>query len=282
MAPTTAAPTTEPSGLTGIITATLTELKDMGGNTESVEYDADNNVYYFVNWATERIGTISGDYQSDSDTSELDADVYPNTTGTNHNSSAGMVYYDGMLYIADIGSGLSVFDVSDGSLQWELAAPFGFNGLCQDPDNLNMLYGTSVGIDFATYIAYSERAGLWSVDTDTQTLTRLYWGNDTQWNESYVLQPNGCIVRDGIIYMVETRPQDDTGSLGQYVIDSGVMTYSTDLLSVAGSGIAIDWPYMFVSSWSDGGMLMGRNMMDSSSVFETLVTNITTPAKLCV
>lgn len=56
-----------------------------------------------------------------------------------------------------------------------------------------MLYATSVGIDFTTYISYPEQAGLWSIDVDNDTVTRLYKGNDTQWNESYVFQPNGLL-----------------------------------------------------------------------------------------
>ena len=125
-APTT---TTEAASSLSVELTTFTALKDIGGNAESVEYDADNNVYYFVNQDTGKIGTISGDYPTTSDDSDFTADAYPN--GTASSSLAGMVYYDGYLYIAGVDYGLQKFDVDTGELVSDISIWTGLNGLCQ-------------------------------------------------------------------------------------------------------------------------------------------------------
>ena len=77
-----------------------------------------------------------------------------------------------------------------------------------------MLYGTSTGIAYGwTSTAYDERAGLWSIDIDTETVTRLYAGNETTWNESYVFRPNGlwfkmCYVDPSVMWMLIFMPVD--------------------------------------------------------------------------
>merc|ERR1712217_823219 len=94
-------------------------------------------------------------------------------------------------------------------------------------------------------------------------------------------QPNGCTVKDGMVYLVETRA-DYTGSLGMYDIDSGVFNYSTDLFNVTGDGIVASDDYLFATSWADGGKLFSLDLSDDSAVFEVLVTNLTSPADICI
>ena len=147
-----------------------------------------------------------------------------------------------------------------------------------------MLYGTVPGLDFMTGISYPELAGLYSIDTDTNTVTRLYAGNETTWSGDYVFQPNGCTVKDDIVYMVETQAAR-TGSLGTYDIDSGNMSYSTDQLSVSGDGLVSTSDYLFMTYWvfyPSVGELMALDLNDDSAVFEILVDNMTSPADICV
>ena len=113
------------------ITATVEDLTIAGGTIESIEYDADNDVYYFISRATGRIGTISGSYPGSSDDAGFTLDAYPFSDKTN--STNGMVSYDGTLYIANFATGyVQSFDVSDGGSFTNVAEILvGINGLCQ-------------------------------------------------------------------------------------------------------------------------------------------------------
>ena len=138
-----------------------------------------------------------------------------------------------------------------------------------------MLYGTAVGRDFG----YGTACGLWSIDLDDNTITRLYVGNDTQWDDDHIFMPNGCTVKDSIVYMVESQA-DNTGSLGTYDIDSGDMAYSTEEWNVTGDGIVSVGDYLFASSWADGGKLFYLDLNDDDAVFVEMVDSLTSPADI--
>jgi len=264
------------------ISATVTDLTILGQTVESVEYDKDHKVYYFISRPDGRIGTISGAYPGSSDDADFTVDAFPDADSTN--STNGLVYFDEILYIANIDTGYVMsFDVHGGTSFTNIAyIGSGVNGLCQDPDDTNMLYATNVGLNFFTGVSTPSDAGLWSIDTDTNTVTRLYAGNDTSWDDGYVFQPNGCTVRDSVVYMVESQ-FDRTGSLGMYDIDSGDMSYSTEKLTVSGDGLVSTDDYLFMTYWTaTSGELMSLDMNNDSAVFKSLVDGMVAPADICV
>ena len=97
-------------------------------------------------------------------------------------------------------------------------------------------------------------------------------------------------MESGAVHMVETQ-LDQSGSLGVYYISRNEMSYSNDKLSVQGDGLVMTDKYMFVSSWVNGGQLMALDRTDIlytddgislASVFEVVLTNLTSPADMCL
>ena len=97
-----------------------------------------------------------------------------------------------------------------------------------------------------------------------------------------MFQPNGCTVKDGIVYMVESQA-DRNGSLGTYDIDNDEMSYSFDQLTVSGDGLVASSNYLFMSSWSPTfGKLMSLDLTDDDAVFETVVEGMVAPADIAI
>ena len=100
-------------------------------------------------------------------------------------------------------------------------------------------------------------------------------------------------MKDGTVFMVEmhldfTSSTVFSGSFGMYDIDDDTMLYDTDQLSDGGDGLVATDRYMFMSSWElavDGsftGKIMALDTWNSSAVFETMITNLSGPADMCV
>merc|ERR1719295_79971 len=134
-----------------------------------------------------------------------------------------MVYSDGYLYVADFYGELH--RISSNGVFLSVFVGDRLNGLCQDPSNPEMLYCTAIGLDFISTFAYNDAdAGIYAINTTDMSSQRLYSGATspfTDGNETYVLYPNGCTVKDGVVYFVETRSFDGTGALGMYTIATG-------------------------------------------------------------
>jgi len=237
--------------------------------TESVEYDPDNNVWYFVDWGIEgEVGTISGDYPVSS--TDPDVQYLDNPIGS---ASSGMVYLDGYLYVANLGTGnLTQISTTTGAITKTVNVYPGLNGLCYDPANINMLYGTAVGVDFTTFTYVNEGAGLWSINTDDWTVTRLYDGSNSPISDDYIYHPNGCIVNDGVVYMVETRI-DGTGAFGMYNIETMEFTYDNTVVNTMGDGIVYVEPYFFMTAWFSG-QLLAMNTDETNSTFEVVLSGL--------
>lgn len=159
--------------------------------------------------------------------------------------------------------------------------------LCiQDPDNPNMIYGTAVGVDFTTFQYVDQNAGIWSINTDDWTVTRLYDGSNTIIGDGYVYHPNGCIINDGVIYLVEVRI-DGTGAFGMYDIDTGVFMYDNTVLNKMGDGIVYSEPYFFMTAFL-AQELLAMNAEETNSTFEVVLSGLGSifgvdgPADLCL
>eukprot|EP01084_Bolivina_argentea_P085963 155389_1 len=262
-------------------------LADVNGTTESVEYDADNNVYYIVNRGMlGEIGTISTEYPIDSSNAMFTEDIGDGTI-IGDIGATGMVYYDGYLYVGSYNDGsLRVYNIKTKTIDNTITGfGVGANGLCQDPDNDNMLYLTNAGLDLAAMVPLDEDAGLWSIDITDWTVTRLYTGSESNLENDYVFHPNGCSVKNGIIYMVETRIDLNTGSLGKYTISDGSFVYD-EILSVSADGILINDHYIFVTalgkdwaSLTEGGSLLYYEIKGKDG-FQTAIGGLSIPADI--
>jgi len=112
------------------ITSTVYDLFNVSGATESVEYDYDNKTYYFVDRSSGQIGNISSEYPLSSDDTDFTLNTFPDADPIN-SSTNGMVYYDGILYLANSGTGWLRSVDSNGSFGYFVYVGDGLNGLCQ-------------------------------------------------------------------------------------------------------------------------------------------------------
>lgn len=259
--------------------------------TESVEYNADDDLWYFGNWygndagqnATDskqgEVGSLSGAYPVETQT---DFDLQEDIMSAQAFLPSGMVYSDGYLYQGDFAGQLHKFDTSDNS--YVASADLNdlpVNGVCMDEEN-NMLYVTTTGWDFDTYIPYPERSGLFSVDPDTLEVTRLYDGSASEFPDAYVFNPNGCYVNDGQVYMVDVQLAA-AGSLGIYDIDSG--NFTRDAVVLAGHSVCDGIVYYdgvwFVTDVFNG-QLLALNTYEDDAIFEVVLSNLTGAADICL
>ena len=145
-----------------------------------------------------------------------------------------------------------------------------------------MLYGTAIGVDPDIWEPINENAGIWSINTDDLpwTINRLYDGNNTIISDGYIYHPNGCIINNGIIYLVEFRTDgernmDSGGAFGMYNIKSGIFTYNLNILNTQGDGIIYSSPYFFVTSWING-QLLAYNPEKENSSFSVILSGLAT------
>jgi len=258
---------------------------------ESVEYNGDDNVWYFGNWFADNatdldkageIGTLSGDYPV---TSATDFGLQENIMDTLAAVPAGMVYSDGFLFVADIGLGV-VHKFNTETNEYVAGSTFinpVANGLCLDEDN-NMLYVTTTGWDFNTGENFPERSGLYAVDPDTLDWTRVYDGvAPTGFPDDYVFNPNGCYVNDGAVYMVDVQLAGLGGSLGIYNIESGELTRDAVVLAThpVCDGIVYYDGFWFVSDVGQG-QLLALNTAETDGIFEVVIDGLDGAADICL
>ena len=98
--------------------------------TESVEYDIDNNLWYFVDWGVDGvIGSISGNFPIDSTNSNIQYNVMNSVIGST--GSSGMVYINEYLYIANLITGnLTQINIQTKDISNTIQVYPGLNGLC--------------------------------------------------------------------------------------------------------------------------------------------------------
>merc|ERR1712212_1346096 len=108
----------------------------------------------------------------------------------------------------------------------------------------------------STYTNYAEWSGLFSIDPDTLVVTTLYKGDNSTFEGGFIFNPNGCWVKDGVVYMVDVQIFAD-GNLGMYDIESGDLTRDANVLATHGvaDGIVYSEPYWFVSDVGQGQLL---------------------------
>ena len=163
------------------------------------------------------------------------------------------------LYIADYSTGtIFKYNVNTEQLEEELDTGIsGANGLCYDKKR-RMLYVTNVGIDFITYTILPNtsnivRFNLNDVATPAET---IYFSGDPLINQfdmthmetvssivnltgkDYVFRPNGCTVKDDMVYFVESR-LDLSGHLLIYNIVEDSLRLNSDILAVTGHGMLV-------------------------------------------
>jgi len=272
--------------------------------TESIEYNADDDLWYVANWyclgtgaasctnvtdKTGEIGSLSGDYPVTTTTDfGLMEDIMDEKASTN---PAGMVYHDGFLFIADIAAGVvHKFDTSTNTYVDNVETGPIANGLCMDYDN-DTLYATNTGWDFNTGSEIPSYSGLWSIDPETLEATRLYDGSASTFPDAtnpdgsvHVFAPNGCYVNEGSVYMVDVQLRNNSlGSLGVYNIESGAFTRDTEVLAAhpVCDGIVYYDGYWFVSDVGQG-QLLALDTKEEGAIFEMVLENMDGAADICL
>ena len=121
----------------GDLTVTLLNTYVMPDDTgfnvtgsESVEYDSDNNLWYFVDWGDNGvIGSISGDFPVDSTNANIQYDITNLPIGSSF--SSGMVYLNGYLYVGNLITGiLTQINIDTKEITNTVQVHSGLNGLC--------------------------------------------------------------------------------------------------------------------------------------------------------
>mmetsp|Transcript_50551 Transcript_50551/g.45322 ORF Transcript_50551/g.45322 Transcript_50551/m.45322 type:complete len:735 (+) Transcript_50551:95-2299(+) len=259
--------------------ATFTGLRGDSGKTESCLYDPLNGVWRF--WDRTNGGeadSLSGSFPFfDDGVFDQMVEKTGNATST---TVAGTVFIqteDGnFVYIADIGTGgIFKYNVDEGILEAELETgkESGVNGLCYDEEG-QMLYATNVGVDFdaETRVPLAGIANVkrFNLGDNLYTAEAVYTSGDPLYDssdelvketnddyvaitgeENYVFHPNGCTVKDGMVYFVETRP-DGLGGLLVYDIDEDSFVLNTETPGYSGDGLITVGNILIMSSWGDG------------------------------
>ena len=221
------------------------DLSIYGVLSESCEYDKTNNVVY-----VQRIDDPPYDIASiTADVTKLASNIteysFPVAEGIAQN---GMVLVDNKLYIANYAGNFTVYDIQSGNVIASEFVSIGINGLCNDPDNPMIFYTAAVGIDFASSFQYDNSQGIWIIDTSVTpyNITQILDSN-TMISGNPVF-PNGCIVSNGVVYLVETK-LDFTGSIVKYDINTGAFSLSGTGIG-SGDGIVTDGNGRFwMSQW---------------------------------
>lgn len=100
--------------------------------------------------------------------------------------------------------------------------------------------------------------------------------------DTYVFMPNGCTVKDGVVYFVETRVSNlSTGALAMYDISSEEFAIDMQVLTVSCDGLVSTDRYMFATN-NAGGQLLVLDLDEDDGVFEVVVDGLTNPADLCL
>lgn len=250
----------------------FTGLTEKNITSESIEYDADNDVYYWANFLDGGIGIITG---LGTNSPVVTEEYITDATDTQY--STGMVYQNGKLYVNNLVYGtFKIYNVTNQTLISSTAVNGGFssgfnglNGLCVDPANQDTLYATSIGLFSAvTQVTDNTKASIWSVDISddtTPTFSRLYhYTDEPNGLDSIGFVPNGCIVVDGVVYFVP-QSASDTPALVMYDIDAQTWSTDANVLTVPADGIvAID---NTLYATSIGGGLVSWEI-GSNGVFE--------------
>lgn len=257
--------------------------------SESIEYNADDNLWYFGNWYESNdtdkvgeIGSLSGSYPVSSDDFDLQEDIMDVTAEL----PSGMLYTDGSLYIGDFSAG-GVHKFNTSTNTYSGFADFGgmfVNGICLDFDT-GLIYATSTGWDFTTFTNIPAFSGLFSIDPDTLTVTRLYDASNMTaglptFDEGFVFNPNGCWVKDGVVYMVDVQLVQ-AGNLGMYDIATGSLTRDANVLATHSvcDGIVYVEPYWFVTD-NFQGQLLALDTTDEDAIFEVVLTGLPSAADI--
>merc|ERR1712129_551145 len=122
-----------------------------------------------------------------------------------------------------------------------------------DYDN-DMLYTTSTGLE----------------------ATRLYDGAASAFPDGFVMAPNGCYVRDAVVYMVNMNYIDGAaGVLGTYDIATGELAYDAVVLGEHSrcDGIVYYDGFWFVTDVGQG-QLLALNTEEEDGIFEVVLEDM--------
>lgn len=251
----------------------LTRFDDLNGDsgtTESCLYDPINGLWRV--WDRNMNGeadSLSGNYPFTGTASFIQG-----REGAGNETSggvAGTVFvsndYGNFVYIADIASGeIYQYNVDTEELGEELDTGFGFgaNGLCYDQEN-NVLYATNVGVDFDTGLPIPDRSNIVRFDLGNAmpTAETVYVSGNPLYNmegdvvqeenelyknitgDNYTFRPNGCTIKDGMAYFIETRP-DGLGGFLVYDIAENQFVLNTATPGYPGDGMYIYFIYIYI------------------------------------
>merc|ERR1719491_2584405 len=153
---------------------------DLGFQSESIEYDATNNVFWLTDTRHQ-----DGDGHVASITADMDKlmkgelqlinPALSNGAMPGLISGAGIVSTGKQLFVADQTAGnITTYDIAQGMAvdmihieNTYLGQPAQLNGLCLDIDSAHpVLYVTAPGIDFPTQ-SYTDGQGIWAIDLES-------------------------------------------------------------------------------------------------------------------
>eukprot|EP01084_Bolivina_argentea_P078112 141721_1 len=229
-------------------------LEAWNGTTESCEYDYINNRWIVFDQSNGHANQIPGTYP-DYASNNFQTISSASEPGT---GALGTVYAasEQAIFFADSTGSVKKYDLITNSVLTHdtisLGIP-GTNGICYDSSK-NFIYTTNPGVDFTTHKYNNANAGIWKIElNNNNAVTRVYNGiSDTiSGQANYIFHPNGCVVKDNIVYFVESR-LDGTGYLGMMIIGNDVLTVDDTSLNLSGDGLTVIDNYLIMTSWGDG------------------------------
>ena len=246
---------------------TFEGLADDSGTTESCVYDPINGLWrFFDRYMNGEADSLPSTYPF----FPSNGGFMQGREGAGNETSSGVagqafVQTDegNFLYIADFQSGqIFKYNVDTEQLEEELdTGKPGANGLCYDKKR-NMLYATNIGIDFVTSTILPDTSNIvrFNLDDVVPSAETIYFSGDPLINqfgntaeetvssvidvtgEDYVFRPNGCTVKDDMVYFVETR-LDLTGHLLIYNIEQDSLLLNSEILVLSGDGMVVSHFY---------------------------------------